>query len=77
MAKTNKIWKLIFWTLVIAVVLNGIYFYISYTSSNTPDNAALAVIATILTPVMSAINYVVAGFAAGLGFYLAKDLAEK
>ncbi len=74
MTKTKKIWQAVFWLLVIAAAVNGGYFYVA---SEAMGNSNLEIIATILTPVLSAFNYIVAGFAAGLGFYLAKELVGK
>jgi ABC-type antimicrobial peptide transport system permease subunit len=70
MAKTQKIWEAIIYLLAVSVIINGAYFYIS---SQALTNQTLRSIATVITPVVSAINYIVMGFAAGLGFYLAKQ----
>ena len=72
MAKTKKIWMVVVWTIIIAAVLNGIYFYLS---TEAVTNTNVATVATIATPILSAINYVIMGFVAGLGFYLAKEMA--
>ncbi len=69
MAKTQKIWEAIIYLLVISGVINGAYFYMS---SQAMTNELIMSITTVITPVVSAINYIVMGFAAGLGFYLAK-----
>lgn len=73
MAK-QKIWKIILGILVASIALNGGYFYLN---SAAMTNENLIALVTILTPVISAINYIIMGFAAGLGFYLAKREAEK
>jgi len=73
MAK-QKIWKAIIWLLVVSIVLNGGYFYLN---SAAMTNENLVTLVAILTPVISAINYIIMGFAAGLGFYLAKQETEK
>jgi hypothetical protein len=74
MAKKEKIWKVILGLLVVSIVINGAYFYLN---SAAMTNRNMITIVTILTPVVSAINYLIMGLAAGLGFYLAKQSVEK
>jgi hypothetical protein len=68
MAKINKVWLITVLTLVVAVILNVIPFiFIKQDSS----------LFSYVGATVSAANLVITGFAAGLGFYLAKNLTEK
>ncbi len=64
MAKQKNLWVLIIATLIVAVVINVVPFIFIEQG----DSLFAYVGATV-----SALNLVVTGFAAGLGFYLAKE----
>jgi len=67
MAKKGKmIWAIIV-TVIVAILINLGFSYI----------AAISRYGLAMTPVISAINIVITGFSAGLGFYFAKSLVEK
>ncbi|OGJ21879.1 hypothetical protein A3K73_06680 [Candidatus Pacearchaeota archaeon RBG_13_36_9] len=68
MVKQKNLWIAIIVTLIVAVVINVVPFvFIKQTSGYFAYVGAT----------VSAANLVVTGFAAGLGFYLAKEMVGK
>ncbi len=66
--KQKNLWVVIIATLIVAVVINVVPFiFIKQTSGYFAYVGAT----------VSAANLVVTGFAAGLGFYFAKEIIEK
>ena len=74
MKRTKKIWGAIFYLFLVSILLNGAYFFLSIKSS---QSSFLDSIVIVLTPAISAVNYLIMGFAAGIGFYLAMQKTEK
>ncbi|MCK4730604.1 MAG: hypothetical protein KAT28_04755 [Candidatus Aenigmarchaeota archaeon] len=65
MATQNKL----IWIIIIAVTITAVINFLSEILSNSTGFA--------ITPIISTINMALAGFVAGIGFYLAKSFAEK